>query len=404
MSNIKYDWTRADAAILTSYATFGGERISQMFGIPISSIRSRVKRLGVTGGTQGSADRRANDNSSVNQEFFRVWSANLAWLLGYIWADGSVSAKKSGWFISFRCISTDDHILDDIQCSIGSSKPIVRLKPKGLALGKYLPSETSGFQITSKNVVRLVVERYGIPPNKSNIDPPFPNVPDEWLGHFTRGVIDGDGSLFKIGSRGKVGVQILGSHSFVHELRDRVSSIVGVTRANCRKLEGWKGGDPKISAAKWTKFTDVVKLIRWLYPSGEYIALNRKKERAMTFLSGASGDNPTFRSRGEDWDKITREKLLELASIHKDWKLVAKSIGVPHTTLVTYLSTKYKIGRLESRLAGVRNSSSELTDEDVTAIRKRASAGDSYAKIAPDYNMTPEGISAIVRRKVWRHI
>jgi hypothetical protein len=53
---------------------------------------------------------------------------------------------------------------------------------------------------------------------------------------------------------------------------------------------------------------------------------------------------------------------------------------------------------------GESSGASKLKTVGVLDIRKRAAAGETQASIAKDYQVETSTISAIVRRKTWRHI
>jgi hypothetical protein len=50
---------------------------------------------------------------------------------------------------------------------------------------------------------------------------------------------------------------------------------------------------------------------------------------------------------------------------------------------------------------GEQHASSKLTLADVSEIRARSSAGETYAALGRSFGVTPENISSIVRRKTW---
>lgn len=53
---------------------------------------------------------------------------------------------------------------------------------------------------------------------------------------------------------------------------------------------------------------------------------------------------------------------------------------------------------------GDGHSATELSDDDVRAIRTRAASGEPYPDIAADYSLSPESVSNIARGKTWSHV
>ena len=68
------------------------------------------------------------------------------------------------------------------------------------------------------------------------------------------------------------------------------------------------------------------------------------------------------------------------------------------------MEDKVKKGR-QSKLKGVENGQSKLTEEEVLEIRRLYAQGGIYkTELAKIYGVTPSLIGDIVRRKIWRHV
>lgn len=299
-------WTRRpnkddiDNTIRTEYPTTGPQPIATRFGLTTSIVSKRAWQLGIRCLTHMTRKNStvAKANATCDQAFFENWSPNLAWLLGYTWADGTISYKKGENRITYRCAVTDEHIIHDIMQAARSTAPVERFPAQTLRNG-YTGQPQVGFRISSISVVRLLVERYGIPPNKSNTDPPMPNIPDEWLAHFARGVIDGDGSICGTGSGDRLQVVIYGSHQFVEAIRHRIAVGCGVRLPNRNTTHT----SDKLSRISWSSAADVRQLIDWLYPPGTYLALDRKRRAAEAYLKSNSPQTPAVQTEptADEW-------------------------------------------------------------------------------------------------------
>lgn len=277
------DGADIDAAIRAEYGELGPLPIATRFGLTEAMVSMRAWRLGVkctTAMVRKSATVAAN-NTSVNQQFFETWSPNLAWLLGYTWTDGAVSSSATEHKVHYRCSIVDEHIIHDIMKTIRSTAAVQRYKATKMRNG-YVSSPQVGFSISSISIVQLFIDRYGIPPNKSNLDPPMPEVANEWMPHFTRGVIDGDGSICGTSVAGRIQIVLYGSHRFIESMRHRVSACAGVKLPNRSRC----GSSDKLSRISWSATADVTRLLRWLYPKGDYLFLCRKREIADAYLAG----------------------------------------------------------------------------------------------------------------------
>lgn len=111
-----------------------------------------------------------------NEDFFKTWTNEMAWLLGFIYADGCIVGATQSIQIGQKNVD----MLSKISSLIGLEKDITYRKDKCPVL-----------QINSKTMKDDLIN-IGLMPNKSLVVK-FPSVPDKYLTHFIRGVFDGDG-------------------------------------------------------------------------------------------------------------------------------------------------------------------------------------------------------------------
>lgn len=120
----------------------------------------------------------------VNEDFFKVWSHDMAWVLGLFVTDGTVN--KSVHSITFS--QKDERIL----------KVVARLMDADFVLATSAKTRTTPTLLINSREIKKDLEAMGITNNKS-LSFPFPSVPDEFWPSFIRGVIDGDGNVDKHG-------------------------------------------------------------------------------------------------------------------------------------------------------------------------------------------------------------
>ncbi len=123
----------------------------------------------------------------INYNFFKEWSRQMAYVLGYLFADGSLenSPYIRGKYIRFS--STDRSFIKKIKRLIASEHTIVKIKPYGNRKKKHY------LRIGSHSVYNDL-EKLGLFPNKS-LTMHFPKIPQSFLSDFVRGYFDGDGSV-----------------------------------------------------------------------------------------------------------------------------------------------------------------------------------------------------------------
>ncbi|MBH0168005.1 LAGLIDADG family homing endonuclease [Fictibacillus sp. 18YEL24] len=141
---------------------------------------------------------------TVNENYFKTWSASMAYVLGFFAADGCL--PKDLQLVSFS--QKDPKILEDIREELQSTHPIKTNPRTGVHL----------LNISSKIMKEDLMKLHGMSPKKSTILE-FPYVPEEYLSHFVRGFFDGDGNInYKKRTVSFVG----GSQTFMEHLKKRL--------------------------------------------------------------------------------------------------------------------------------------------------------------------------------------
>lgn len=125
---------------------------------------------------------------SLNQDFFKQWSPEMAYVLGYFAADGSMlKNSRGGHFIEFT--STDRSLLVIVKrvcCASQRLSTRLRDNPKWKRQYRLQIGSIEWFRDLS---------RLGFTQAKSN-RLTFPKVPAKYIGHFVRGYFDGDGCVY----------------------------------------------------------------------------------------------------------------------------------------------------------------------------------------------------------------
>ena len=265
------------------YPTLGAVALAERFGCSPRTIRYKASKLKIRNTTIQAINGRirAAKNRSCRLDFFDTWTPESAYVLGYIWADGSIHqehGKPAG--LEFICTEDDAQILRDIarvlECTNSLRSHAARdwVQSHGNYAGRTYHSRAAvRLAIHSTFLADKLVHEHGIPVRKSSVDPPFPtNIPDAMLHHFARGNFDGDGSvgLRKRGSRSSV--YFLGTTRFMTDFVPRITSQAGVYPPSvCRQ-------GAKLIRAIWTAKPDCLRLFDWLYKDST-IHLNRKRAK-----------------------------------------------------------------------------------------------------------------------------
>jgi len=147
----------------------------------------------------------------VNNNFFNIWSHDMAYILGFWWADGniyrdifSISQKKS-----------DEYILKNILSTMESDYPIHNSKSHN----------NSSFAIRSKEIIQSITKIGGTERKSKTCG--FPNVPKEYMPDFIRGVWDGDGCITRqTGRKSYFSALTSGSKKFVEQTQDTLRKSI----------------------------------------------------------------------------------------------------------------------------------------------------------------------------------
>lgn len=148
---------------------------------------------------------------SLNHHYFDlIDSQSKAYLLGYMYADGCVSAVNN----TISLVSKDLYPVSFFREEIHCQKPLYQ---NPLHNGAYTFSFCSP-------LMKATLIKLGCPPRKSLIlDFPDKNVPEKLLPHFLRGEFDGDGCITKSGHY--LQAYFLGALPFCKGLMAYLSSI-----------------------------------------------------------------------------------------------------------------------------------------------------------------------------------
>jgi len=141
--------------------------------------------------------RGGHNQKSFNEDFFKTWSPPMAYILGFICADGAVvDARKSSRTCYTSIVINDKDLLDSIRKAMQSKHPIHKRPPHLVTFreGKtYLCKESYSLRLGSKIRFQDLVN-LGITPRKS-LRLKLPQTPNKYLSFFVRGYFDGDGCV-----------------------------------------------------------------------------------------------------------------------------------------------------------------------------------------------------------------
>ncbi len=125
----------------------------------------------------------------VNKDFFKIWTPEMAYILGFFAADGYITVNKRGG--QFWCIHiTDKELLESIKEEINAEHKIGIRLPKSSNRSVSYRLQIGSFEMCND------LRNLGFFEKKTR-SLAIPNVPEKYFSAFVRGYFDGDGNVWK---------------------------------------------------------------------------------------------------------------------------------------------------------------------------------------------------------------
>lgn len=251
----------------------GLQSAGREFGISQFMMEKILKKYGVKKRTYTEA-KQIGRKYSCNDDFFKDQNSNMAYILGLIASDGSISKKEN--LIAIQLQEEDRDILEQIRNITQVERP----------LEEYIRKETNHKICSFRNWSsewKKDLSHFGITPQKTfTLQPPL-FLKKEYIIDYIRGYFDGDGSIYSVESQNRVFFEISGaSKSTIDWIRDvlvnqyyiLVNKEIKETLSNGTIMYKIKIGDKK----------ELLKLYSVLYKNKE-LFLQRKKEKFENLLN-----------------------------------------------------------------------------------------------------------------------
>lgn len=203
--------------------------------------------------------------------FFSKWSNDMAYILGFIFADGNIYKSTLSFTLSIKDIC----ILRYIKKCLKTKSPIQKLIRK-TNKGSWT---TCRLRIHSSEITKQLRDVYGIHPNKTKRAKIIFKMPLSFMGDFIRGFFDGDGWVCNRRNSVECGI-CCASKIFLTQLRQLCGNI---GRIRERKKSRCIGATISLYCWEMNK-TDSLKLRNIMYKSGHFF-LKRKKDKFWNFYT-----------------------------------------------------------------------------------------------------------------------
>jgi hypothetical protein len=187
------------------------------------------------------SSRGGHNRKQVNESFFSQWSSEMAYVLGFIFADGWIlNAQNSSRTNYLSLQSSDKSLIDSIRKTMESKH---RLQERKASISeifgkKYNQAPSYRLRIGSRIMYRDLIVK-GVTSNKS-LDMSLPSVPEKFFPFFLRGYFDGDGCLSVHTRNGRIkpDVKIIftsGSKKFLLALSKKLNLAISLNKKSVYK-------------------------------------------------------------------------------------------------------------------------------------------------------------------------
>lgn len=262
-------WTNDKIDYLTAnYKKFTNKELATRLSMSSGTIRKKYKELGLS--KKSGYRPHFALKYETQEDYFETWSPNMAYLLGFITADGHLNISDCHNRLIIGLSQKDKCILDFVSDQI-SRRPY------------YINKNNNSIYLTinSKKLIKSI-QAAGLPADKNNITV-LQNMPKELWPHYLLGIFDGDGCF-----------------TYQQRVRfDKYKSVEGkfqITNNNLLLLNNLRDkcgfGYGKIYKSNhgnyynWVicKTEELLIIYRYMYSQMSF-CLNRKKNKFEEFLS-----------------------------------------------------------------------------------------------------------------------
>jgi hypothetical protein len=261
----------------------------------------------------------------VNIDFFKNWSPQMAYILGFTCADGNVYKTTLAWDLK-----KDRELLQKINQAIRSSYPIHKRK--------------ASFRLRISNPIIVEdLKKLGISPNKSK-NLRLPEIPSRFFSHFARGFYDGDGWICIRRDRNEISVGFSnGSKVFLTQFIEALRNQMLLPTPNIRtRKKTTKKGARAITYSVEYYWNNAYKILRYLYSGVKSTDLLMKRkyqkfQQAKQLYEWVKSGGRKWRKLENEFRQPMREILFKLWQTGYNAPQIANKLNVHHSSIYRWL-------------------------------------------------------------------
>jgi len=207
----------------------------------------------------------------VNQNFFKIWSPQMSYILGYIVCGRCIDKKKNRKNSYTLNITSKDK---DNLLKMGKN-----LSPNCSISTKYNSQKMpySQIQISNREICGDLIS-LGVS-SKKNYNSDFLKIPKKFFSDFTRGFFDGDGTvyIYKVNGTPQIKAGFVSPNLFfITEFNKQLCEVIGIQCKAVHKVHSKNKKVPLYNICFY--IDDCEKLINFMYRNNPVLYLSRKRK------------------------------------------------------------------------------------------------------------------------------
>lgn len=195
----------------------------------------------------------------INQDYFKTWSHNMAYMLGFWFADGYIYGDK---MFDITTHKNDKYIIQKFADELQYEGPII----------DYVDRQAARLNFSCVVIYNDLINLGGT--ERKSLTAKFPKVPKEYLSDFIRGYFDGDGCVYAKKGKRLNTTFCSGSKIFLDVLLKILKEEAGVEGGS------YSAVNKTISFGK----KDSIKIGEFMYQNDPKLFLKRKKDKFQNYI------------------------------------------------------------------------------------------------------------------------
>jgi len=178
-------WTENELNWLKeNYPVLGADRCKEYLNRPVIKMVGRLKLKLL----KRNYTYKPRDNYKIDHRLFsNIQTPQIAYLLGFMWADCNVLNSKTYFRISLEILQDDANQISEIINSCGEWNVYTRTRPNRRPQTSY---------ITGQKPLHSILVNYGFLNKENCHDTVLDHIPENLKHYFWRGLFDGDGCIY----------------------------------------------------------------------------------------------------------------------------------------------------------------------------------------------------------------